>query len=354
MLLGTPFSFRSKAKRQLVTKLEMAKGDGKKKRTKKEKSEDPSRTSTTTAISPIPQRVTSDINIPVRHQIQWAKMKKEYERASTSSFKAKNVKTAYRKKLDPELEEEKKLERAKRGQDPDWDVILNSTIAAPLVIVDAYNIIHQWPRLKKWMSKGELRRARDMLVQDCEELRHMKGWRIEIVFDGAGKSTTGPLGDQPGTSNTRGVEVGDLMPQKLTMSDRASKASVTDHGVRVVYSGVGSSADGYIEARCAEARKVTDGKITGSLIVASNDNMVRLAGQSAGAYCMSADRFVNELKALRMVVKFRVEAALARANGREERPAKLIGQAHPNLFRSNQFIIEDKRKKSNKNTPTKE
>jgi len=99
MLLGTPFSFRSKAKRQLVTKLEMAKGDGKKKRTKKEKSEDPSRTSTTTAISPIPQRVTSDINIPVRHQIQWAKMKKEYERASTSSFKAKNVKTAYRKKL---------------------------------------------------------------------------------------------------------------------------------------------------------------------------------------------------------------------------------------------------------------
>jgi predicted RNA-binding protein with PIN domain len=260
---------------------------------------------------------------------------------------------------DPEEEEDKKIVRSKRGQDPDWDVILNSSMSTPLVIVDAYNIIHQWPRLKKWMNKGQLWKARDKLVQDCEDLRSVKGWRIEVVFDGAGRSTTGPLGDQPGASvkdmndihTDQYNESGNVpIPKNLgTARDQASKASVTDHGVRVVYSGVGNSADAYIEARCAAARKITDGKITGSLIVASNDNMVRVAGQSAGAFCMSADHFVNELRALRMAVKYRVEAAVAKANGHEARPAKLMGQMHPNLFRNNQFIVEDKRKNVNGN-----
>jgi len=76
--------------------------------------------------------------------------------------------------------------------------------------------------------------------------------------------------------------------------------SLTDNGsVRIVYSGAGCSADSYIEKRCLDAKKVTDGKCTRSLIVASNDNMVQLAGQNAGALCMSSDRFIVELKAMR-------------------------------------------------------
>jgi hypothetical protein len=77
--------------------------------------------------------------------------------------------------IDPEREEEKKLERAQRGHEPDWDVILNVTATPPLLIVDAYNVIHQWPRLKKWMRKGETYRARNLLVQDLETLSSVKG-----------------------------------------------------------------------------------------------------------------------------------------------------------------------------------
>ena len=240
--------------------------------------------------------------------------------------------------LDPEMEEEKKLDRARRGQDPDWDVILNATAAAPLVIVDAYNVIHLWPRLKKWMTKGQTWKARDLLIRDLEELRTVKDWRVEVVFDGAGRSTTGPLGDALGTG-------GDS--KKVRLSDQEAKTSVTDHGVRVVYSGVGHSADSYIEQRCLDAKKVTEGKTTGSLIVASNDNMVRIAGHNAGAHCMSSDRFIDELKAIKNTVAYRVEVAVARANGHEVRPPKLQGTVLPNrLGRGSQFIIEDKRKKS--------
>ncbi len=54
-------------------------------------------------------------------------------------------------------------------------------------------MIYQWPRLKKWMLKGDTFKARNLLVQDLEALSSVKGWRIEVVFDGAGRSTTGPL-----------------------------------------------------------------------------------------------------------------------------------------------------------------
>jgi hypothetical protein len=46
-----------------------------------------------------PQRVSGNINIPIRRQIEWARAKKEAIRLNSAPFRAKNVKTAYRKKL---------------------------------------------------------------------------------------------------------------------------------------------------------------------------------------------------------------------------------------------------------------
>lgn len=237
--------------------------------------------------------------------------------------------------------EEAKIQRAKRGQEPDWDVILNATASSPLVIVDAYNIIHKWPRLKKWMTRGMISKARDMLIHDMEELRALKGWRIEIVFDGFGRAVNGPLGDGPGSKMIR---------ERISKSDQQASKDVTTNGVRVVYSGAGTSADGYIEKRCFDAKQVTDGKLTGSLIVASDDNMIRNVACNAGALCMSADRMVDELKALRKATMYRVEVAVAKVNGHDVRPAKLLGKPLPNMFvrGSQNVIIEDKRNKTRK------
>lgn len=181
-------------------------------------------------------------------------------------------------------------------------------------IVDGYNIIYKWPRLGKHMRKNDPARARQLLVDDLENLRSLKGWRIEVVFDGAGKDNrVGPLGESG--------------QRRLSAADKGTSKDVSKHGVRVVFTGTGIEADSYIESRCQQAKNVTRGELTGSLIVATDDAMIRLAGQNAGAMCMGADRFVLELKAMKKAVAYRVEAAMAKVNGERMRPEKLWGSS---------------------------
>ena len=343
----------------------MGKGDGKQKRKKQSSSPE---VLPPVASSPSPLRVTNDINIPVKRQIQWAKMNQEYVKSQTS-FKQNNLKkkTSYRKRLDEEEQQQVIDDKRRRNADVDWDVILsngNGTSAGALMLVDGYNVIHQWPRLKKQMLNCNTQRARDLLVRDLEELHCIKGWRIECVFDGFGRKTSGPLGDSPG---------GD----RVSMSEREFKRQDLGRGVRVVFSGVGASADSYIEQRCIDAKAVTHGLLSvsgGSLIVVSNDAMIRMVATGAGALCMSSDRLVDELKAVKKVTEYRVEAALAMVNGGYIRPeglrskrvnlpmmqgakgigsnsvgvAEVDGKQVFNTFRGGQFIIEDKRKRKAK------
>lgn len=198
-------------------------------------------------------------------------------------------------------------------------------------IVDGYNIIYKWPRLTKHMKSGDTARARQLLVEDLEGLTTIKGWRIEVVFDGAGKSIQGVLGKGPGTN--RG-----------TATDRAPKKEVSKYGVRVVFTGIGIEADTYIEARCAEAKTLTDGALTRSFIIATDDSMIKLAGVAAGAMCMSAGRFVDELKAVKKATEYRVEVAVAKANGHSVRPEKLRKTDMAGFGRGS-ILIEDKRNK---------
>lgn len=314
----------------------MGKGDnGKKKRKKSKNTPSPPTTTATTAPSPpLPQRVTSNSIIPVRHQLVFARMRKAAaKQLSMGSFRQpKVVRTSYKRTWTEEEMELKKEERARKGQEPDWAVILNQTSSRPLVIVDGYNIIHKWPRLTKHMRTGDTGRARRLLVEDLESLTTIKGWRIEVVFDGAGKSIHGVFGKGPGTT-------------RVTASDRAASKDVSKYGVRVVFTGVGIEADSYIEARCAEAKAVTDGAITRSFIVATDDSMIRMAGMAAGALCMSASRFVDELKAVKKATEYRVELAVAKANGHAVRPESLRGKAMPSFGRGS-VLIEDKRNKT--------
>ena len=364
------------------TALYMGKGDGKKKRTKKisdGNSAGENSNAGTASSSSQPLRVSSNINVPVRQQIAIAQMNKIIRQqqqsivssssssssgggggggsASTSSTSSQSfipvskprVRTAYRRTWEEEEIVQKAEERKRRGQEPNWDVILNRTAVSPLLIVDGYNIIHAWPRLKKHMTKGDPSRARQLLMDDLENLQSIKGWRIECVFDGTRRSTIGPLGSGPGSSNG----VTGMVNPVTRGSDQATKQSVSKYGVRVVYSGVGIEADSYIEGRCLRAKNVTHGAITGSLIVATDDAMIRLSGQNAGAVCMSSSRFVDELKAVQKAVAYRVEAAVAKVNGHAIRPEQLRGTvnhvAMPTRFGRRSVLIEDKRNRTKTN-----
>lgn len=190
------------------------------------------------------------------------------------------------------------------------------------------------------MTKGMISKARQMLLLDFEELQSLKGWRIEVVFDGAGRNVNNNvLGDGPG---------GLQQAEKVTKADMQESIKVTDHGIRVVYSGSGMSADSYIESRCLAAKSVTNGVMTSSFIVASDDNMIRIAAQNAGAIAMSSQRIIDELKAVKKVAMHRVEAVVANVNGHAPRPEKLRGLTGVTTgrFGRNQVELVDKRKKT--------
>lgn len=269
--------------------------------------------------------------------------------------------------------------RRHRNSEVDWDVILkhgNGTSSGALMLVDGYNVIYQWSRLKKQMASGNTQLARELLVRDLEELHCIKGWRIECVFDGFGRKVGGALSDTESVMDEQQNKKhsSSTKKKKVAMSDRLVSKEDTGRGVRVVYSGVGASADSYIESRCLDAKAVTGGKLSisgGSLIAVSNDAMIRMVATGAGALCMSSDRLVNELKAVKKITEYRIEVAMAIANGGYVRPEGMRkngistpmmqgargtgsmkvgiteqgGRQVVNTFRGGQFIIEDKRKR---------
>lgn len=190
------------------------------------------------------------------------------------------------------------------------------------------------------------------------------------MFDGFGRKVGGALSDTESMDEKE-------RPKKVSMTDRQVSKEDTGRGVRIVYSGVGASADSYIERRCLDAKAITGGKLSisgGSLIVVSNDAMIRMVATGAGALCMSSDRLVDELKAVKKVTAYRVEVAMAIANGGYVRPegmrrngistpmmqgargtgSKKVGITEQggrqvvNTYRGGQFIIEDKRKRKEK------
>jgi predicted RNA-binding protein with PIN domain len=82
-------------------------------------------------------------------------------------------------------------------------------------------------------------------------------------------------------------------------------------------------------------------QVTRSFTVATHDAMIQLAGQSAGAYCMSAELFIDELKSMKKAISHRVKAVVAKANLQAMHPEKLQG-THFHNFGRNQKLIEDK------------
>jgi len=98
--------------------------------------------------------------------------------------------------------------------------------------------------------------------------------------------------------------------------------------------------------------------------------MIRTVAVGSGALCMSSERLVDELKSVKKATAYRVEAAMAIANGGFVRPealrnkkstnlpamkmqgargsvgfAEVNGQQVMNTYRGGQFVITDKRKK---------
>ena len=250
----------------------MAKGDGKKSRPKQPPKPPPAATAPPSPPPPQASRVKTDSLVSVRKQIA---LVKAFDKMSKSPSKPA-ARTSFRRKRE-------ESGNASRAEEEIIDI--NLDVSLPTLLVDGYNVIGAWPRLKKRFQKGDLQTARDLLLEDVADYA-IRRYNVTVVFDANGA-----------TDNMRKDRI-----------DEYAGGLVT-----VVYAH--ESADAYIEG---EARALgADGK---TVTVASSDNNVGTACSVHGANVVSAPWLVAELKASRkasalVVDEFNKQQARKHARG---------------------------------------
>ena len=124
-----------------------------------------------------------------------------------------------------------------------------------LLIVDGYNIIKRWKKLRSFSNKS-LDFGRESLIRLLSNYQDFTGKEVKVIFDGSkGKDLYYGLTD-----------------------------------VEVIFSGQGKSADEFIE------RLVYLSKEKSKICVATSDRMIRMMVEWMGAKSMSAEELEKELK----------------------------------------------------------
>lgn len=122
------------------------------------------------------------------------------------------------------------------------------------LIVDGYNVIHAWPRLKRVMREHGLEDARHALIHMLAEYGARSGAKVTVVFDAHGRR------------------------------DDGTKPAIVD-GVTVRYGTRGASADHVIERLANQAAR-RDGAL--DVVVATSDRLQRDIVGGMGVPTMSA------------------------------------------------------------------
>jgi uncharacterized protein len=130
-----------------------------------------------------------------------------------------------------------------------------------VLIVDGYNVIHAWPRLKRALSERGLEDARRLLIQALSEYAAQSGVAVTVVFDAHSR-----VGDR--------------------------HAAETIDGVTVRYGTKTASADHVIERLANEASRRGN---AADVVVATGDRLQRAMVGAMGAATMSAKALEEEV-----------------------------------------------------------
>lgn len=199
----------------------------------------------TSADSTAPRRVSSDMNVSVRKQIQFAKAYKRL--VSNSSQNTKQHSPRVRKERAPKPEKEEYVE------------IDYENTAPPLLFVDGYNIIGYINSVEG--RKITLDEARDCLVADLCVVASATGWAIECVFDAYDNPMNG------------------------------AGARMQQDGISVYYTSRKETADDYIERRINDLQGRNP-----NLVVATDDNALRSTAIGLGAGFLTASMILEEFR----------------------------------------------------------
>ncbi len=153
-----------------------------------------------------------------------------------------------------------------------------TVIKKDYLIVDAYNMIFSWPELKE-LAKASMDAARARLTDMLINYRAFKNNEVCLIFDGYKRKDN--LG-----------------------------AKEDDHGIHIVYTKEGESADAFIEALVREIGK------NYSVRVATSDGLIQLTALRAGVIRMSSkeleyelEKTLNEISAILQIPRKKITLA---------------------------------------------
>ncbi|WP_293729196.1 NYN domain-containing protein [uncultured Phascolarctobacterium sp.] len=162
------------------------------------------------------------------------------------------------------------------------------------LIVDGYNVINAWKEFAQ-LRQTSLEHARELLIAGVSEYAAFKGYRAIVVFDA---------------------------------QEVAGAAAVeTVHGIQVVYTNEGETADSWIERRAYElGRGVGRAKV----FVVTSDYAEQINILGAGAYRISAREFREDYLKAKKEIAARLRIP-DRALNRNELGGRINGQVLEHL-----------------------
>jgi predicted RNA-binding protein with PIN domain len=162
------------------------------------------------------------------------------------------------------------------------------TVSERWILIDGYSVLHAWARFGTRKARASsLQQRRETLVKLLHQFADQSGRRVTVVFDGYAAKHK-PEGKDP------------------------------SHGVEVVFSERGKTADDAIERLVAQAEHKA------RIEVVTSDNMERRTVETMGAQSLSAESFESEVDAA-----LRDLAGLVRQHSRRRRPGAVRDRWKP-------------------------
>ncbi|GAB4847423.1 hypothetical protein Ancab_026480 [Ancistrocladus abbreviatus] len=197
-----------------------------------------------------PPRITSN----VKQNLQFLKLWKQRKSGTPKPA------TSYRRK---KVEKEDLPQDTDLYQDPTLTLYYTNQdldTAVPVLLVDGYNMCGYWPKLKKHFMNGQLKLARQKLIDELVSFSLVREVKVVVVFDA-------------------------MMSGLPTHRENFV-------GVDLIYSGE-SCADAWIEKEVVALREDGCPKVW----VVTSDHSQQHAAYGAGAFVWSCKALVSEIKA---------------------------------------------------------
>lgn len=193
-------------------------------------------------------RVSSQINIPVRRQIAFARQMKKLMKAEERPGPAQPPKKVRKKKSGTQ-------KPALASDYPAFDPNLCTTY----LLVDGYNVINAWSKMIKARSVGGMPTARAALLEQLRYISQARRWKVVVAYD----------------EHTPGSEL-----------------RVMEGDVDEVFTGELESADSYIERRAVE---LCASRTPPTVKVATDDRTIQVVSLAGGAEMMSTSSLIREI-----------------------------------------------------------